>query len=151
MGKPCRLSFIAFRDKDESLTYGEGPLDHFTEANLIDGIDYCRELMAQGYRYEPLDNFHLDGFINWATNTIRTGRIKHMAKKCIYIAVVSIVVEGLKDEEIDPVAAMACINNTITSTMTGVSDGHKFTVLGDVQIGDLSDELRRRVIDGKSN
>lgn len=73
MGKPCRLSFLAYRDHDATALYGEGSLDDFTEANLENGIAYCAALIEYGLSYEPLDDFELKGFIDWAEATMRRG------------------------------------------------------------------------------
>jgi hypothetical protein len=67
MGKPCRLSFFAFKNGESVFDgLGDGVLDRFTIANLENGIDYCEWLISEGFEHEPLDGFSLQGFIEWA-------------------------------------------------------------------------------------
>lgn len=73
MGKPCRLSFFAFKGEElGGLGYGEdvGPGVAFTRNDLLNGIDYCEGLIAYGFKNEPLDDFSLVGYIAWAKRTI---------------------------------------------------------------------------------
>lgn len=70
MGKPCRLSFMAYRDNDLSLTFG----DAFEVSDLLNGIEYCQWLIAEGWTLEPLDRFSLFGYISWASAILRTAR-----------------------------------------------------------------------------
>lgn len=72
MGKPCRVSFLAFRD-GLALRYGDGPLDDFSPGNLEDGIAYCHWLMKDfRMTHEPLDGFSLSGYIEWANGYLKS-------------------------------------------------------------------------------
>ena len=74
MGKPCRLSFFAYRDKDPSLTYGEVGVGHFTKHDPLNGISYCEWLLELGHTREWLDDFDLWGYIDWAKRTMELGK-----------------------------------------------------------------------------
>lgn len=64
MSKPCRLTFAAYKFNELHLH------EWYSVDDLINGIDYCRNLLTLGYSHEPLDGFPLRGFISWANKQI---------------------------------------------------------------------------------
>lgn len=67
--KLCRIAVLAYE-------YGDVPMgrEHgYEEKDLENAIEYCADLLVQGFRYEPMDNFSLTGFIRWA-NLILKGK-----------------------------------------------------------------------------
>ena len=60
--KICRITILAF-------IYGDiekGIENGYDDADLGNAINYCEELIEDGFAIEPMDNFNLRDFINWA-------------------------------------------------------------------------------------
>lgn len=65
----CRVSMLCYIFGD--VPRGEYPHRLYSDNDLHDTIDYCKDLIAQGYRKEPHDQFSLRGFIRWARQELK--------------------------------------------------------------------------------
>lgn len=66
MAKLCRITVLAFK-------WGPGqvkPSDGYARKDLVNGIEYCEDLIEQGFKEEPMDHFSLRGYIKWANMEI---------------------------------------------------------------------------------
>jgi len=63
MGKPCRLTFIAYKS-------GICMPGAYDAGDLMNGIYYAEWLLELGFTSEPHDDFDLKGFIEWAKGEI---------------------------------------------------------------------------------
>ena len=59
----CRLTFFDF-------IYKEFTPNGYDKDDLIDGINYAQELINQGYKKEPHDEFNLIEYQNWCKEKI---------------------------------------------------------------------------------
>jgi hypothetical protein len=64
MGKPCRLTFFAYKYgmRDDPRGYDKD--------DLLNGIGYAEDLLSVGHLTEPHDDFDLKGYIGWADREI---------------------------------------------------------------------------------
>lgn len=68
MSKICRITIFAFIFGDIPMGYENG----YETIDLLNTIDYCRFLISEGYEFEPIDNFNLKDFIDWAEDKIKS-------------------------------------------------------------------------------
>lgn len=73
MGRFCQIMLEAFTYRD--IPKGEGYDDYWLQR----GIEYCTDYLADGYTREPISDFDLQEFIDWA-------RLKIMEDKTISTA-----------------------------------------------------------------
>ena len=64
MAKLCRITVLAYQCEDV------GPRDGYARKDLENGIEFCEDLIEQGYTEEPMDHFSLRGYIKWANMEI---------------------------------------------------------------------------------
>lgn len=65
--KICRITILAF-------LFGnipKGDENGYNDYDLQNAIQYCEELIADGFKREPMDNFDLKEFIAWANKQIK--------------------------------------------------------------------------------
>jgi len=64
MAKLCRITVLAYQFE------GVGPRDGYKRQDLENGIEFCEDLIDQGFKEEPMDHFSLRGYIKWANMEI---------------------------------------------------------------------------------
>ncbi len=64
MAKLCRITVLAYQFE------GIGPRDGYERKDLENGIEFCEDLIEQGFKEEPMDHFSLRGYIKWANMEI---------------------------------------------------------------------------------
>jgi hypothetical protein len=64
--KICRITILAFLYPDIDLGIGNG----YDEDDLENAIKYCQEYIEGGFEREPMDDFDLKGFIQWAQSIL---------------------------------------------------------------------------------
>ena len=60
--KLCRITVLAFKYGD----IPKGRRNGYTNVDLENAIEYCQDLIEEGFTDEPMDNFNLKDFISWA-------------------------------------------------------------------------------------
>lgn len=64
VNKPCRIVMLSF-------IWNENPKQNGCDNSDIQNvINYCKYLIGEGFENEPMDNFNLKDFINWANNWV---------------------------------------------------------------------------------
>jgi hypothetical protein len=65
MARLCSIAVWAYRIRDRS-ELPKGAEHGWDDKDLENAIDYCQQLIEDGYTREPLDDFDLRDFIDWA-------------------------------------------------------------------------------------
>ena len=64
--KLCRITVFAYQFGD----IPKGREHGYEDKDLLNAIEYCNDLIDQGFAKEPMDHFGLQSFIKWAENKI---------------------------------------------------------------------------------
>ncbi len=59
----CRLMFSDFMHNTGRSEFG---IEYYDDNDIHDGINYAKYLIEMGFVAEPLDDFNLQNFIEWA-------------------------------------------------------------------------------------
>lgn len=64
--KICRITIFAFMLGD----IPKGKENGYDDDDLKNGIEWCQELIDNGYEIEPMDSFNLKDYIKWAKDLL---------------------------------------------------------------------------------
>lgn len=72
----CRVAMLAFMFGDPC---SPSRASAYSAQDLIDLTEFCQAYIDEGLTHEPMDDFNLQGFIDWAATAIELAQKRRAA------------------------------------------------------------------------